>query len=673
MTVGRQGGVSIWESGSGRLVRSIDAIEAAIAPDGKTLATARTGLVQLWDFADGRERHRASSNPEEQYPRLAFSPDSSTLVAIGVVPDKAERKAPEVALVAWNTVGFAERFRSSGDYRHSRALAFAPDGKTIALAVPDRKWTPLDMSHPMVEPDRAWIPLLDATDGSEIRRIYVEKFDIGSVAFSPDGRTLAAGVGDRTIRLFDPATGVERLPRLNREHAEPRPNWDAIVSKGYDEGARSMGALAFSPDGSLLASGLEAIGYWNGRGTELVPVVLWDVAGRREVRRFPGHTSGIWSIAFSPDGWTLATAGSDPVARLWDVATGREVDPRPGHRGEYVLLAVSPADGTVFTGGSWDHVVLRWEPTTGRCLGTVAEVPSGILSLDVSRDGKSLLIDTWDGLLLWDVAAHREVRRLTDKRPSHTGSYQATFSPDGRTVTMEHRVWETSTGRLMASFPKPTDDWPASTNHMSARYTPDGRRLISIETPGVRVLDIASGTEVSRPIRVKIPDPTRGIISPDGRLMTLGNFVAWSSIGKRQPEADLTIRIYELASGKEVVSLKGCTAQVSALAFSPDGRMLAAAGGNFWHPRDRTVRIWDIASGRELRRFDNHPGGATAIAYLPDGRSLVTIGMDGVALVWDVSDLAGRRPAAGPMRTTIEAVAAIGRISHQAGLIDPAR
>jgi Sigma-70 region 2/WD domain, G-beta repeat len=133
-------------------------------------------------------------------------------------------------------------------------------------------------------------------------------------------------------------------------------------------------------------------------------------------------------------------------------------------------------------------------------------------------------------------------------------------------------------------------------------------------------------------------------VSPDGRLVTPDNFVSSTVSGKGQPGTDLAIRIYELASGKEAAALKGCTDQVSALAFCPDGRTLAAAGGNFWHARDRTVRLWDIASGRGLRRFDNHPVGATAIAYLPGGRSLVTIGMDGVALVWDVSDLVDRRP-----------------------------
>ena len=330
--------------------------------------------------------------------------------------------------------------------------------------------------------------------------------------------------------------------------------------------------------------------------------------------------------------------------RLWDLATGREVDPRPGHRGEYTLLAVSPADGTIFTGGSWDHVVLRWEPVTGRCLGTVAEVPSRILSLAVSPDGRSLLIDTWDGLLLWDVAAQREIRRFSDKRLAHTGFYQAAFSPDGRTVTMEHRVWETATGRLLTSFPPSADDWPVSTHYLSARYTPDGRRLVSFETRGVRVLDIASGAEVGRPIRAEIPDPTRGVISPDGRLVTPGNFVSLTGSGKGRVGTDLAIRIYELASGKEVAVLKGCTDQVSALAFCPDGRSLATAGGNSWHRATGRSGSGTSPAAASCEDLITTPAGRLAIAYLPDGRSLVTIGIDGVALVWDVSDLVGRRP-----------------------------
>ncbi len=101
------------------------------------------------------------------------------------------------------------------------ARVFAPDGRTIALAMPDRQAGAYVM--PLSQPDRAFVCVLDAANLSELRRITIDRFDVASVAFSPDGRLIAAGIGDRTIRLFDAATGAERLPRINSEHAEPSP------------------------------------------------------------------------------------------------------------------------------------------------------------------------------------------------------------------------------------------------------------------------------------------------------------------------------------------------------------------------------------------------------------------------------------------------------------------
>ncbi len=86
----------------------------------------------------------------------------------------------------------------------------------------------------------------------------------------------------------------------------------------------------------------------------------------------------------------------------------------------------------------------------------------------------------------------------------------------------------------------------------------------------------------------------------------------------------------------QVAALVGHTDEITGLAFSPDSRMIATAAGNFWHRKDRTVRVWDVATGRALHVFDN-PDGADSLEYLPDGRTVVTVGMDGVATVWDVS------------------------------------
>jgi RNA polymerase sigma factor (sigma-70 family) len=653
VTVGSQGGVSVWEASSGRRIRRLEGNHAALSPDGRTLATAKPGLIRLWDFDTGRELRRAELDPAEDYRELAFSPDGSGLVAFGVASGHGPGGRASAALVGFETADLTERFRKPGDYHYARALAFAPDGKTLAVAVPDRPFN-LFAVH-MSEPDRSWIRFLDAADGSELRRITIERFDVASLAFSPDGRTLAAGIGDRTIRLYDPSTAEEKLPRLGGEQAMPAPEPGQQARKWYEDAARAASALAFSPDGSRLVSGQESIGYLNGRVDESA-LTIWDVPARLEVHRSFGHYGGVNGVAFALDGRTFATVGGEAVAKVWDASTGLEATPRPSHRAVPHLLAVSPFDGTVFTGGGYDHAILSWDPATGRCLGKAAELPAGVLSLDASPDGSSLLVDTWDGLTLRDLATRKEARRFSEKRPAHSGFYRASFSPDGRTATMELKVWEVGTGRLLSSFADETPGWRANSHYMRAIYSPDGRRLVAVEPPGVRVLDIASGTVVSTPIRRDIPDPTRADLSPDGRLVALCNFAQMQVGAPDGRETDLPIRVYELTSGREVLTLKGFTDQAKALAFSPDGRTIAAASGDVWHHNDRTVRVWDAITGRELRRFDVPENGASQLAYLPNGRSIVTLGMDGAALVWDVSGL-GRRAPAGPLDgPTLEAL-----------------
>jgi RNA polymerase sigma factor (sigma-70 family) len=359
VSVGSERAVIVWDARTGRSLRRILAQDAALSPDGRTLATTGRDVIQLWEFPSGRELKKCSTKAEESYQEFAFSPDGTALTAIAVKRRKNQTEPPANALVAWNTATLEERFREPGpeDFLFARALVFSPDGRTIAVASPYRKFNPIAFVG-LDEPERSSIRLFDAANGKPLRRIYIPHFDIGSLAFSPDGQTLAAGVGDRTIRRYDPSTGIERLPRLGRDQAEPLPKDGERVRKWYEDAARSASALAFSPDGSLLVSGQESIGWLNGRIDKSF-LSIWDIATGRQVHRFFGHYGGTSSLVFAPDGKTFASAGGETVVRTWDPASGRESEPRPGHKGQGAELAVSPADGTVFTAGSLDHIVLR--------------------------------------------------------------------------------------------------------------------------------------------------------------------------------------------------------------------------------------------------------------------------------------------------------------------------
>jgi RNA polymerase sigma factor (sigma-70 family) len=631
VTSSADGEARAWEVSTGRLLRSIDADEAALSPDGKTLFAAKPGMLRAVTLSDGRELRRVETGPGVRPQKLVIAPNGKHLAFLS---------QSRSTLIVYDTATLSKKWWNQKDAQFARDIAVSRDGQLLALAGPDA-----EEQSALAEPKAALIRLFDAAGGAELRRIAIEGFGVGSVVFAPDGKTLAAGVGDRTIRLYHLATGQERLPRLGGEGALPQRKEGEILYKGYDK-ACAAAALAFSPDGSLLASGAEGIGWFN-HMSDVPPIMLWNLAAARMARKLAGHPIGTISLAFTPDAKTLVSSGYEPTARLWDVASGHEVEHRAGHSSNIVGLVVSPVDGTVFTFSLADGTILHWNPTDGRLLDTVGVYSNVVNNLAISPDGRALLLlDSQHAPVLWDVAGRKELRRLANNEGGRCG--YAAFSPDGRTVTGNHRVWDVATGRLLVAFTK-GEDWCMSS------YSADGRQVITVDLNGVCIWDIETAAKVRRLIQ-GIPTARNAAISPDGRLVAVGP--SPSAFGQPANPSDRQvdpIRVWELASGEEVLSLYGHTAISSGMAFSPDGRTLASISG--WdNPEDAGLRIWDVASGKPLKRFTNGPDIGVRIAYLPDGRSIVTAGKDGLAVVWDVSDLADRRPPELPDPNALEAL-----------------
>jgi RNA polymerase sigma factor (sigma-70 family) len=646
VTVGSDGEARAWELATGRLIRSIEAAEGALSPDGKTLFAVGSGVLCAVDLSTGRERRRVRTDSGLQQEQLVVSPDGKRLAFLctRVGFNKGLRYRSHV--IIYDAASLDERWRMEQDAWAAVDVAFSRDGRLMALAGSSGHHGVLE------EPTTGSIRLYDLASRAEVRRIAIEGFGVASVAFVPDGRAIAAGVGDRTIRRFDIATGQERLPRLGEEQALPLRKPGEVLHKGYDK-ACAAGCLAFSPDGSLLASGVEGIGWFNNETAEVPPIRFWDWAAGREVRKLGGHPIGTISLAFTPDGKTLASSGFEPMARLWDVATGREVDRRPGHSTTIDGLAVSPIDGTVFTFSQADGPILHWDPADGRMLESMGVYRKQIGNMAISPDGRTLvLLPQGREPVLWDLAACKVLRNLGDEK--HLGCCFVAFSPDGRLVTGQHRVWDVATGRRLAKFLDEGMSWCLSS------FSADGRRVITVKLERIRIWDVATGAEVRRAVE-KIPMARNAAISPDGRLVAVGQFRPADGLESREepgvPGRQVEpIRIWELASGREVMALFGHQDISSGLAFSPDGRMLASVSGAWLNRLDPGLRIWDVASGKPLRRFKDEPGSGVRIAYLPDGRSIVTAGADGNALVWDVSDLADRRPPEPPDARALEAL-----------------
>jgi WD40 repeat protein len=492
--------VGLWDVSSGKRLLWLDKqgafISVAVSHDGKTLATGdRDNLVHLWDAATGKEL-RTLKGHDFWVSALAFSPDDRTVVS-----------AAKNDLRLWDaTTGDLIRDVPDGGGAH----VFSPDGKAVAAA------------------NGRAIRLLDVRTGEELRRFEgYESWMGSSIAFSPDGKKLAAGGRDNTVGLWDVATGK---PLLSFEgHRGP------------------VNCLAFSPDGRSLASG----------GGDHA-LFVWDLETQTPRFRRADHYQNVWCVAFSPDGQTVATGdgafGTDDreaQVRLWDAAEGRLVRKWFGHLNSVQDLAFSPDGRTLATTG-WDARVRLWDPSVGTRLHQIRGADNR-KGLSFSADGMSLLVagSYEGGLSLWSV---EKAEKQGDLGPADGG-------------------------------PRPI---------LAARLLPGGKQAVSLEqVPGpgapnglaVKVWDVAKGEEVrSFPMPGSLPGPGPGgaAFSPDGKTLALaaGNFTA--------PE----VQLWDTELGKRLAVLRGHSGTIASLAFSPDGRTLASGGS------DTTVLLWDLPRAR---------------------------------------------------------------------------
>ena len=344
------------------------------------------------------------------------------------------------------------------------------------------------------------------------------------------------------------------LHQVNLQNAD-------LTKSVFAETFGSILSVAYSPNGQLLATAGES-----------GEIRLWQVADMKPLLTFPGHTRWVFSVTFSPDGQILASSSDDRTVKLWDVHTGQCLRTFEGHTSWVWSVAFSP-QGKTLASSSDDRTVKLWDIQTGQCLKTLQGHSSLVRSVSFSLDGQTLASGSNDCTVkLWDVSTGQ----LLETLEGHTLWVQSiAFSPNGEILASGS---DDCTVRL----------WDVSTS----------QPLLTLQGHAHLVQCIA--------------------FSPDGQTLATSSH-------------DQTVKLWDTSTGRCLKTLQGHTSQVWSVAFSPNGKSLASGSD------DRTVKLWDVYTGQCLRTVWGYTNRVRSVTFSPDGRTLASGGGDYTVRLWDVS------------------------------------
>jgi WD40 repeat protein len=562
----------------------------AFSHDGNHVASCGNYYVRLWDPVTMRLQHNLGGG---NYACIAFSRDSTLLAAGGVYG----------AVTVWELTPMAVpkvKFNITASTTTVPGIAFGPENR-LAVACADNQL-------------RVWD--VGGKELKELSTVQAHEKGLGSVAWSPDGKTIVSGSQDMTMKLWTLGEGGLK------ETAQVAGNTGAVT------------ALTFNPAGTVLASGCPD-------GT----VRLWTmpVGPKSKERLLLGYpkSGAVHALSFSNSGQTLAVAYADSTTRLWTVSGAKPVEraKMEGHAGAVTGVAYAPDNKTMVT-GSADWTVRSWDLTGAKP--TQRQEPwshlSHVYSVAFSPDCQTLASGSYDTILrLWDLA-RAEPRTRNFLKGDSIQLYAVAFSPDGKFVAAggngnQVRQWEAATGRVLRPCPSPS----GAVYHVA--YGPDGKQLFFGTLTHLLVYDSDKAVEKMRMGVAEVrlhqtrysPDGRFGL-SCSGELLYKDGKVVYDA-QMRPVYKDCIIQYWDLETGRELFCDKTHTIPVYSVAFSADGKQA------FTGAYEARVRRWTAADEKltEGEAIKGASGYMHAMTVAPDNKTAVTHGLDGALVQWDLA------------------------------------
>jgi WD40 repeat protein/serine/threonine protein kinase len=502
-------------------------------------------------------------------------PTSSFIKAIAISPDGARlaayQGAGKPAVNVWRTADWSHSLIEDpsgiGSSFHDGGVGFLGAGDRIAIGWGNGK-----------------LSIHDAATGDKLREFAAHGDGITAMGVSPDSRVIATGAGftEKTIKLWNPDSD-KPLGELTGHQA-----W--------------ICTLAFSPDGTLLASSAAD-----------QTIRLWDTKTWTEIATLRGHEDEVYSLAFSADGRRMITGDKDGSVRLWQIPPVKRPPPHWELPEPCGNAAISPDSRRLVTGSS-DYVL--WDLDTGEKLATLTELRGYQADCDFSPDGRQLLVGGRKGKIrIWDFERHS----LSEFDAGHEEDIAGVgVNVLGVTNVMlvawwgvgeRFKLWNFETRQLIHEF-----EWSGPTlseGNVSRR----GDLALGQDDGGLTLLTAESGWAQTRFAAHR--RAVSGVsFTPDSRILATGG-------------NEGTAKLWDVATQREIVTLKGHLRSVHAVAISPDGNRLATAAGGA-----ESVKLWDMRTHQELITLASESAIMVGLVFSPDGNKIVGYNNTGHVQLW---------------------------------------